>query len=368
MEQQTLNRLNTLSEQLQVLSEPVDVSLYTAPTNRKSEKQKFFTAYAAGNIYNPQFSYNSPPAAWEQPLSEFLSELRPDENIWEDWIYKDVVFTLELMRAAETRDPILTTEATLKVYGEPSTDLVNLAYEALEKLPLESDPHTITSEDMANQMSETLAKSKLNDWRVTLYQPMISRISVSSVDKEIRVSANNSFTVNELNRLLVHEIGTHVFRSVNGNLQPMKLLRFGLYNYMATEEGLANYHEGYYGVQSSADQRRYALRMIAAYRSLNQSFYDVFCELAQHTTLDEAFDIVTRAKRGFTDTSVAGCHVKDQVYFEGFRQVSAHLERYPDDYELLMCGKVALSMLPDIRKLRENGLLVEPRYLPQNLL
>lgn len=368
MEKQTLNRLNNLSEQLQVLYEPVDVSLYTAPINRDTEKHNFLTSYATGKIYNPQFSYDSPPAKWELPLSEFLSELHPEQNTWEDWIYKDVVLTLELMRAAETNDPILTTEATIKVYGEPSADLLNLAYEALEKLPLESEPRPITSEEMVDHMNQALGRVGLNDWCVILCNTMSARISVRSVDKQVQVNANHGFTLNELKRLLVHEIGTHVFRSVNGSLQPLKLLKFGLYSYMATEEGLANYHEGYYGLQSPADQRRYALRVIAAYRSLNQSFYDVFCELAQHTTLDEAFDIVTRAKRGFADTSVPGCHVKDKVYFEGFRQVSAHLERYPDDYGLLMSGKVALSMLPDLRKLRENSLLVEPRYLPKHLL
>ncbi|MBP0031499.1 tyrosine/phenylalanine carboxypeptidase domain-containing protein [Roseofilum sp. Guam] len=125
---------------------------------------------------------------------------------------------------------------------------------------------------------------------------------------------------------------------------------------MATEEGLANYHEACYGVQSPADQRRYALRVIAAYLSLNHSFYDVFCELIQHTTFDKAFAITSRAKRGFTDTSVPGCHVKDKVYFEGFRQVSAHLEQYPDDYSLLMCGKVALDMFRSERVTRP-GLL-----------
>jgi hypothetical protein len=368
MEKQTLNRLNSLSEQLQVLYEPVDVSLYTAPVNRDTEKQKLLASYAAGKTYNPQFLYDSPPADWEQHLSEFVSELRPDKNIWENWIYKDLVLTLELMRAAETHDPIITTEATIKVYGEPVADLVNLAYEALGESTLESEPHPIASQDMADQMNQALTKVGLNDWCVTLCNTMSARISVRSVDKQVQVNANHWFTTNELKRLLVHEIGTHVFRSVNGNLQPLKLLRFGLYSYMATEEGLASYHEGYYDVQSPADQRRYALRVIAAYRSLNHSFYDVFCELAQHTTLDEAFDIVTRAKRGFTDTSVAGCHVKDKVYFEGFRQVSSHLKKYPDDYNLLMSGKVALSMLPDLKKLRENSLLVEPGYFPENLL
>jgi hypothetical protein len=367
MEQQNLQRLNTLSEQLQILYSSIDVVRYTAPLNRDTEKQQLFASHAAGKIYNPQFSYNLPPSGWEQPLYKFLSELQPDENIWEHWIYQDVVFTLDLMRAAVTRDPVLTTEATVKVYSEPSANLVQLAYEALAKLPLELEPCTIPSEDMATRMRKALTEAGLTDWCVIISNAMSARISVRSVDKQVQVNKESLFTATELKRLLVHEIGTHVFRSVNGDLQPLRLLRFGLYSYIVTEEGLANYHEACYGVQSVADRRRYALRVIAAYMSLNHSFYEVFRELVQHTTLDEAFDIVARAKRGFTNTSLPGCHVKDKVYFEGFRQVSAHLERYPDDYSLLMCGKVALSMLPELRNLRENSLLVQPRYLPEHL-
>ncbi|MFB2972536.1 tyrosine/phenylalanine carboxypeptidase domain-containing protein [Aerosakkonema sp. BLCC-F183] len=346
----------------------IDVDHYTAPLNRDTEKQQLFTSHAAGEIYNPQFSYHSPPSGWEEPFSQFISELQPHQNIWENWIYKDVDFTLELMRAAATRDPVLATEATVKVYGEPSADLVQIAYEMLAKLPLDLEPRTIPSEDMAARMRKALTEAGLTDWCVIISNAMSARISVRSIDKQVKVNAEYLFSPSELKRLLVHEIGTHVFRAVNGDLQPLRLLRFGLCNYLLTEEGLANYHEASYGVQSPADQRRYALRVIAADMSLNHSFYEVFHELVQYTTLDEAFDIVARAKRGFIDTNVPGCHVKDKVYLEGFRQVSAYLERYPDDYSLLMCGKVALSMLPELRNLRENSLLVQPRYLPEHLV
>ena len=368
MEQPTLKRLNALSEQLQVLYEPIDIYYYTAPLNRETEKEQLLASHTAEKPYNPKFIYHSPPSDWEQSLCQFISELKPDENVWEHWIYQDVVFTLNSMRAAVTRDPVLITETTVKTYGEPSKDLVQLAYAALAQIPLKSEPQTVSSKEVADCMREALNKAGLNDWNILVTPVMSARMSVRSVEKRVQVNAEALFTTNELKRLLIHEIGTHVFRSVNGTLQHLKLLRFGLYNYMATEEGLANYHEAYYGVQSPADQRLYALRVISAYLSLNHSFYDVFCELIQHTTFDEAFEITSRAKRGFTDTSVPGCHVKDKVYFEGFRQVSAHLKQYPDDYSLLMCGKVALDMLPDLKKLRDQGYFVEPRHLPEHLV
>jgi hypothetical protein len=101
---------------------------------------------------------------------------------------------------------------------------------------------------------------------------------------------------------------------------------------------------------------------------LHHSFFDVFVHLLQYTDADTAFPIVTRAKRGIEDTSQHGVHVKDKVYFEGLQMVSEHLEASPDDYELLMCGKVSLHMLPALRELKEAGFISEPCYLPSQLV
>jgi len=368
MEQSTLQRLNDLGDQLEALLEPINVAHYTAPLNRVDEKQQFFASHTAEKVYNPQFTYRVPPSNWSFLLSQFLLELQPDKNAWEQLVYQDIMLSLDMMRAVATRDPVLTTEVTVKRYSEPSDELVQLAYKSLASLPLHSEPRTIASEDMAAQMREALTKTGLPDWHVDIIDAMNANMSIRSVDKQIKVNSSSLFTTGELKRLLVHEIGTHVFRAVNGDLQLLRLLRFGLYNYMLTEEGLASYHEAQYGLQTSEDKRRYALRVIAAHLSLKYSFYDVFSEVVQYTTPDEAFDIVTRSKRGFTDTSVPGCHVKDKVYFEGFLQVSDYLERYPDDYSLLMCGKVSLSMLPLLKDLQESGCLAQPKYLPSSLV
>lgn len=45
-------------------------------------------------------------------------------------------------------------------------------------------------------------------------------------------------------------------------------------------------------------------------------------------------------------------HVKEIVYFDGYRKVSAHLENHPEHYSLLMYGKVSLEMIPSLSQLR----------------
>ena len=368
MSKKIFQRLNTLTNELQKISELIDIYRYTSPINRDIEKQDLLASHDAGESYNPQFIYQSPLSNWEKPLHQFLTKINPNENQWEQLIYLDVSLTLDLMQGITNRDPALITEATINFYGQPTQALTQSAYQAITTLSPQPELRTISAQDMAGQMNSALTNAGLVDWQVVVNENMNASMSVQSEIKQVNVNAAKFFTANELKRLLIHEIGTHVFRAVNGSLQPLKILQLGLYNYMATEEGLASYHEAKYGVQTTADQLRYALRVIAAHMSLNHSFYEVFCELTKYTTKDEAFDIVTRAKRGFIDTSKHGCHVKDKVYFEGFHQVSTHLEKYPDDYNLLMSGKVALSMLPAVRELRETGDLLEPQYLPQQLI
>jgi len=197
-----------LNEQLQVLYEPIDIYYYTAPLNRETEKEQLLASHTAEKPYNPKFIYHSPPSDWEQSLCQFISELKPDENVWEHWIYQDVVFTLNSMRAAVTRDPVLITETTVKTYGEPSKDLVQLAYAALAQIPLKSEPQTVSSKEVADCMREALNKAGLNDWNILVTPVMSARMSVRSVEKRVQVNAEALFTTNELKRLLIHEIGT----------------------------------------------------------------------------------------------------------------------------------------------------------------
>jgi uncharacterized protein (TIGR02421 family) len=354
---------------LKKLSEHIDdIYRYSAATNRNTEKHNLFASHDASEVYNPQFTYETPPSDWEKPFNQFLHKINPNENEWEQFMYLHVSLIPDILQGVTNRDPALITEATINFYGQPTEALTQSAYQAITTLSPQPELRTISAQVMAEQMNNALTNAGLVDWQVNVNENMSARMSVRSEIKQVNVNAATFFTTNELKRLLIHEIGTHVFRAVNGSLQPLKILQLGLYNYMATEEGLASYHEAKYGVQTASDQLRYALRVIAAHMSLNHSFYEVFCELTKYTTKDEAFDIVTRAKRGFLDTSKHGCHVKDKVYFEGFHQVSTHLEKHPDDYNLLMSGKVSLSMLPAVRELRETGDLLEPQYLPQQLI
>jgi len=364
-----LARVNNIGDQLELLYKPLRLDPYNAPVNRDEEKRALFTAHAQAKSYHPQFTYNPTPDGWEIPLAEFLRvELRHGNTEWDALLRLDAESTLEAVKATTTHNPELITQHTRKLHGDISLELIAAARNVLATTHVALEEKTVSAETAAAVLRGGLVKAGLTDWEVLVDPAMVAKMNVRSVEKQVRVRQGEFFASEDIQRLLVHEIGTHVFRAVNGEAQPLRLLRMGFAGYMTTEEGMATFHEEHYGLKSNKDRRTYALRVLAAYLSLTQGFFEVFTYIAEFTSRDEAFAIVQRAKRGFTDTGIPGSHVKDKVYLEGFLQVSAYLGKQPDHYRYLMSGKVSTDMIHLLEKLDKDGILLSPRCLPEMLI
>ena len=360
-----LVRLNNLSQKLEEIYKPLRVEEYNAPLNRNEERERLFNNYSAERPYNPQFTYRVFPEGMDKSLQEFIREIQPERNAWERLLFKDAIQTFDTVETIITHDPAQITAYSIAADGLPTIKLVQEAYDEISKLEASPELETITAEEASQIMREALDSVRLADWEIIIDDVMSAAMMVRSVEKKVKIRKGKKFSPHAIKRLLVHEIGTHVFRYTNGAAQKIHLLRLGLSGYMVTEEGMATYHEEKYNLRDLVTARRYALRVIAAHLSLTRSYFDVFALIAKYTDLDDAFDIVSRSKRGFTDTSEYGSHIKDKVYFEGFRKVSFHLQANPSDYAFLMGGKVSLDMLPLLKEANNSNLFVSPRYLPE---
>lgn len=360
-----IERLNNLSRRLEEIYTPLKVDEYNAPLNRKEEREQLYNSYTEGQLYNPQFNYRPIPENMSKPLQEFIREIQPERNAWEYLLYKDAKQMLDTLETITTHDPAQITAVSIAADGLPTKQLVQDAYTEIAQVSTSSEEETISAEEATELMRRALDSVQLHDWEIIIDEVMSANMSVRSVDRKLKIRKGKKFSPHALKRLLVHEIGTHVFRYANGAAQQIHMLRLGLSDYMMTEEGMATYHENKYNLRDLATARRYALRVIAAHLSLTNSYFDVFTQIVKHTTFDDAFDIVSRSKRGFRDTSEYGAHVKDKVYFEGFRKVSEYLQDNPHHYNLLMAGKISLNTVPLLQELQETGLFVTPPYLPE---
>lgn len=337
---------------------------YFAPRNLVAERGRTVEALTSGRRYDPEFLYDDPPEESIDLLRVAARQIRVDHPITERLVL-DLEESADLLLAARRRDNAAITRVTVHSFGTPPPVLVADARSLLqtyqEPARAEADHDAAAAAEL---LRSALARSGLSDWTVLVESRMSARMSVRSSTSEVRVNTDARFSDAELDRLVVHELGTHVARAVNGRSQPVELLGVGIPGYLATEEGLAVWHEQKWLGLDAATMRRYALRVLAIDSALQAGFWETFEMIAEFATPEEAFSLVQRAKRGLKDLRSPGSHVKDQVYLRGFREVEAHLNSHPDDYDLLMSGKVGIRSLGLVAELARSGQLQPVRLTP----
>jgi len=364
-----ITRLNALADHYEEIIRPYPDSTYTTPLNRDAEKVRVFEAHKGGREYNPVFEYTPYEGSISRQLVTVLSGLDPARSDWDRLLLLDVQGTLQHYEMLNAHDSGHITGGSMAAYGYLSDDLVQTAYRILnEQQRPEAQKNSINAEAAFNTINTALAKAGCDGWTAELTNSMHSRLMVRTTQQKVMVRHDSTFTPEAIRRLLIHEVGTHVFRYINGSRQPLSLMRMGLHRYLATEEGMAAYNQHIHNLLDPGAMRRYALHVVAIYYAMTHSFFETFTHLMQFTTKTSAFNYAVRAKRGFTNTADYGSHVKDKIYLEGFLMVQAYAEQHPQDYALLMSGKVSVGMLPLVRELQSDGLWEPPQFLPEMLL
>ena len=169
-----------------------------------------------------------------------------------------------------------------------------------------------------------------------------------------------------LHLFAVHEIGTHLVRCNNEEIQPWlnRHKKWGMDRnarlIKATEEGLAMVHEAMH--IPSLLLARPALFYYASARAAELSFVELFEDLEQYVSnVDERFRICSLVNRGVRDTSIpfGGANGQVQVYFEGAVRILE--QAHTVDLTLLFCGKLTLDdmkMTRVQRVVRREGVLL----------
>jgi uncharacterized protein (TIGR02421 family) len=363
----TLDAVNAATRRWRAATHGVGIDGLLSPTNLVAERTQLLREWQSGRRYEPRFEYRLPEAELIDRVADAAESIDANDPLTAA-LAADLGRTEALLSALRRHDSACITRITVHQYGEPTSELLDHAWDVLagSHAPAGVSAILIPASDAAAALAAAIAKAGLEGWSVDIAADMSARMSVNSVTLQVRVRADAAFSTAEIARLTVHELGTHVARSANGGSQPLEILAVGIPGYLATEEGLAAWHEQRHGVSDPMVLRRYALRVIAADQALRAGFWETFEVIVEHTDPDDAFSIVQRAKRGIFDPLEPGAHVKDVVYLSGLRQVEHHLASHPGDYRLLMCGKVALTDIPLLRRLDAAGLLVDPRVGPSS--
>lgn len=367
-----LRVLNELAIKYQALTASIRVDQYEVPLNLPDEARQTAAAYEAGASYQPSFAFPSVDPTALMELASFVRELDCSSSPWLQPMKVTLRFMMNTLADSVTHDPMAVTTRTTAMFGGLSRARLDRARDILNQpyTPTGEDPE-FDAQEASAIVGQALDRVGLNDWTALVESRMNAMMDVSGERRELRIRQGTRLGRTAMARLLVHEVGCHVFRSASGSRQPIRLLGFGLGDYLTTEEGLACYQEEETGLDDPTDSRRLALRYLAAGLALERGFFDVYQELRRYSDHDQAFETTARAKRGISDTSQPGCHMKDKVYFEGIDLVSDHLKNNPDDLAVLYTGKISLGMLPLVKKaLRQGGLIpavFSPDLLPRLL-
>jgi len=351
---------------------------YFTPENAIEEKEKFKSAWEKTTIYNPIFRYlETDYTSFLDVLTLFKDEFDNFEikNVGEDIKFLAKVYASDVKRLIE-RISILSGKYNdderaryfSKEFGHPNEETIKRANEILHSSKNVSEkinnPKDYTAIDIKYKFEDVLKKNNIKSWQIELSESAIARVSVKASLKRITIKSDAKFSENDINKLIVHEIETHVFRSENGNMQPYKIFSYGFENYIETEEGLAIYNELTNGYRQAEHNINIALHAILAYLSKEKPFHALFMEAHKvWKDFDKAYNQALRIKRGMIDTSKPGGYTKDYKYLQGLVSIE-NLSK--EKRNRLYIGKVGLGDFDKFPEVLKGKIVLDRLHLPES--
>jgi len=291
---------------------------------------------------------------------------------------------IRAIRMLDSRGTPVFVELSKELYGSPDdvfyvggprlSEMGGFLFDLLTTL----DVQLVSDQDIPRhspQQAKKLLQKRLDGFfvddkvKVMVNDGMIAD-AAAGADK-IKLSNKAKFTDRELKYLEVHEGWVHVGTTINGGLQPYCFfLSKGAPSCSVIQEGLAVMTEVVSFSSYPARMRKITNRVIAIEKvTQGADFMDIFryfleCGLSE----DDAYKQSVRVFRGSVPTG--GPFTKDLAYAKGFVLIYNFLcyaisERRIDVVPILFSGKLTLDDVPLLLELKAEGLLAEPRYLPE---
>jgi hypothetical protein len=189
-------------------------------------------------------------------------------------------------------------------------------------------------------------------------EPRLSSLAATG-ERTVFISAR-TFTEREAQRLAAHEVFGHLVAAANARTQPLRLLKVGLADSFADQEGLALYIEEALGLMCGERLRTLAARVLAT-RFLHDGAS--FGETARTLYVEHGFSaeaavlLAERAHRG-------GGVARDAGYLLGYLRVREALRQGQVQLDELRAGRISVQAAPRLRPMLPLGLVRPPCYAP----
>ena len=332
-EEQYLQECREIENKFKEIISQVNLS-YPKPLNSKEERKKFFKNLKKGNIYNPQFKYESKDIPEEVilELKEFEEKipLKNDYYAFKRLLKQKVKEDILLLECYKTWGSPLSSHFNKRLFKAPSQLLLIKAKLYCRNYTRQKVKFKRIDNKKLGKELQAEVKRLTGDSLKIVHKKLANKMNIMARLKTVEINPSESFTSLDLKRLKVHEIGVHYMRYYNAKqLAPLELFQRGTDHYIATEEGLAVYSEERAGVLSKAQMYIYAGRVLATYYAQKMDFYSLYHYLRHYNFKEkDAFSLALRAKRNMTDTSQKGGYSKDYIYFKGYYDVKSFAKKH----------------------------------------
>lgn len=335
-------KLKSLDEKVSELDEQIKLLSVLNPRNLLEQKELFFSH----PDYMPRFSYR----AIDLDIEKFRRDIKrlPVVShllfpLFEKKI-QELSQKLDLIEARETEG---FSRASEILFGKATQVLYRDAVEFLqENLGVKPDTSVeFDAKGAAIVVEKFCKKNNLGHWNISIIDDSVADMQVTKKGK-VLIRKDARFAKNRLEALLVHEIGTHVFRFENGKRQRFRLFERGTAGYLETEEGLAVYNQNQLGLSLGEKFLTPALLVVAIFLAKKMGFRELFEILQQTYSLSDevAWKLCVKAKRGTKDQSKPGAFTKDLAYFKGERAIEKFVADGGEITDLYM-GKITIADL-----------------------
>jgi len=341
--------LRKVDERIVELDKQIKLLSYINPRNITEQKALFLE----NPEFSPRFSYRD----LELDVDQFRADLKkiPEVNHELFPLYKNKIKELnQRIDLLEGRGSSDYSTLSDQLFGRVTRHMYQEALKFIRENANKTQPDKSPEIDHKKSLETLegfLKQYGLGFWKIKILDESVADIQVTKRDT-ILVKKGAKFQSNRLQALLVHEIGTHVFRFENAKLQPFRLLERGTAGYLRTEEGLAVWNQNQLGLDLGDKFLTPAYQIVALYVAERMGFQDLFHYLKTTFELNDdlCWKLCLKAKRGFNNSEEKGSFTKDMVYFAGNRDIEKFVAKGGQISDLYV-GKITVDDLPLVQKI-----------------
>jgi alpha-L-glutamate ligase-like protein len=313
------------------------------PTNEKEEKEKFFQNNCE---YNPKFLYKPLRFNPDQIIEELDSIKTPANEIGDLYYNKISEFKLvtNLLESVGVNDEDFC-HYSQKLFGTTSKKYNRIAKKILENANFDyTENHLLDAKEIKRQLMKVLKDNNL-DFPIEIRntESKNNKISIGKITGTIRIYTTCQRNQESTNKVIAHEIYTHLLRLSRGKQNKYKIFQIGTRRYLKTEEGLANL----VGLTHTSNKLMIhpSLLYNLIYTANNSDFATVYRKAFSYTQeKDISWNYTMRVKRGLEDTCHKGAFTKD-MYLKWTIETAKHILSNPIFVKYAFNGKAHLEEL-----------------------